>query len=95
MSIFERSVTYSFFRNCTHILTRTQRKKFENVFFVKIANKGTSSKGKSGQKISLAEMKEHEKCKKNEPSLTSRRQMVLKISYFKVKNLSKMDVAIL
>ena len=43
MSIFERSVTCSFFfRNCTHILTRTQRKKFEDMFLVKIANKGTS-----------------------------------------------------
>ena len=33
--------------------------------------------------------------KKNEPSLTSMRQMVLKISHFKVRNLSKMEVAIL
>ena len=32
-----------FFRNCTYILTRTQGKKFEDVFLVKIANKGTSS----------------------------------------------------
>ena len=32
---------------------------------------------------------------KNEPSLTSMHQMVLEISHFKVRNLSKMDVAIL
>ena len=31
-----------FFRNRTHILTRTQGKKFENMLFVKIASKGTS-----------------------------------------------------
>ena len=31
-----------FFRNCTHILTRTQRKKFEDMFLIKIASKGTS-----------------------------------------------------
>ena len=31
-----------FFRNCTHILTRTQGKKFEDMFLVKIVNKGTS-----------------------------------------------------
>ena len=31
-----------YFRNCTHILKRTQRKKFEDMFLVKIANKGTS-----------------------------------------------------
>ena len=36
-------------------------------------------------------MKEHEKCNK----MTSMRQMVLEISLFKVRNLSKMDVAIL
>ena len=30
-----------FFRNCTHRLTRTQGKKFEDMFLVKIANKGT------------------------------------------------------
>ena len=41
MSIFERSVTCSFFfRNCTHILTGTQGKKFEDMFLVKIASKG-------------------------------------------------------
>ena len=43
MSIFQRSVTCSFFFwNCTHILTRTQGKKFEDMFLVKIASKGTS-----------------------------------------------------
>ena len=31
-----------FFRNCTHILTGTQGKKFEVMFLVKIASKGTS-----------------------------------------------------
>ena len=31
-----------FFRNCTHILTRTQWKAFEDMFLVKIASKGTS-----------------------------------------------------
>ena len=30
------------FRNCTPILTRTQGKKFEDMFLVKIASKGTS-----------------------------------------------------
>ena len=31
-----------FFRNFTRILTRTQGKKFEDMFLVKIASKGTS-----------------------------------------------------
>ena len=31
-----------FSRNCTYILTRTRGKKFENMFLVKIASKGTS-----------------------------------------------------
>ena len=31
-----------FFRNCTHILTRIQGEKFEDMFLVKIASKGTS-----------------------------------------------------
>ena len=45
MSIFERSVACSlFFRNCNHRLTRTHRKKFEDMFLVKIASKGTSLK---------------------------------------------------
>ena len=30
-----------FFRNCTNILIRTQGEKFEDMFFVKIASKGT------------------------------------------------------
>ena len=30
-----------FFANCTHLLTRTQDKKFEDVFLAKIANTGT------------------------------------------------------
>ena len=42
ISIFQRSVTCIFFRNRTHVLTRTQRKVFEDMFLVKIANKGTS-----------------------------------------------------
>ena len=43
MSIFQRSVTCSsFFKNCTHILTRTQGEKFEDMFLAKIASKGTS-----------------------------------------------------
>ena len=33
-----------FFRNCTHILTRTQGKTFEDMFLVKIASQGTSLK---------------------------------------------------
>ena len=41
-------------------------------------------------------MKERKKnAKKNEPSLASMHQMVLEISHPKVRNLSKMDVAIL
>ena len=52
-------------------------------------------KGNSGRKKSLAQMKEREKCKENELSLISMRQMVLEISHFKVRNLSKMDVAVL
>ena len=35
-------------------------------------------------------MKEREKIQKNEPSLTSVRQVVLEISHFKVRNLSEM-----
>ena len=40
-------------------------------------------------------MKEREKMQKNEPPTTSMRQMVLKIFHFKVRNLGKMDIAIL
>ena len=43
MFIFEKSETCSFFlRNGTHILTRTHRKKCEDVFIFNIANQGTS-----------------------------------------------------
>ena len=52
-------------------------------------------KGNLRSKKSLAQMKEREKCQKNEPSLTLICQMVLEIAHFKVRNLSKMDVAIL
>ena len=31
-----------FFKNCVHILTRTQSENFKDMFLVKIANKGTS-----------------------------------------------------
>ena len=31
-----------FFRNCTHILTKTKGKKFQDMFLVRIASKGTS-----------------------------------------------------
>ena len=34
-----------FFRNCTHILTRTPGTKFEDMFLVKVASKGTYLKG--------------------------------------------------
>ena len=37
-----------FFRNCTYILTRTQGKKFVNMFLVKIASQGTSLKSDKG-----------------------------------------------
>ena len=43
---------------------------------------------------SLAQMKDVKNAK-NEPSLTLMCQMVLEISHFKVRNLSKKDVAIL
>ena len=33
-----------FSRNCTYVLTRTQGEKFEDMFLVKIASKGTSLK---------------------------------------------------
>ena len=43
MSIFSKVGNKQFFlRNCTHILTRTQGKKFEDMFLVKIASKETS-----------------------------------------------------
>ena len=52
-------------------------------------------KGKLRSKKKLSQMKEHEKCNKNEPSPTSMRQMVLEIFHFKVRNLGKIDIAIL
>ena len=36
---------------CTHILTRTQGKKFDDMFLVKIASKGTSLRLKSPLKV--------------------------------------------
>ena len=51
-------------------------------------------KGNSGRK-KFSSNERAWKMQKNEPSLTSMRQMVLEISHFKVRNLSKMDVAIL
>ena len=36
------NMQFFFPRNCTYILTRTQGKKFEDMFLVKIASKGTS-----------------------------------------------------
>ena len=35
---FKRSVACRFFTNCVDLLARTQGKKFEDVFFIKIAN---------------------------------------------------------
>ena len=52
-------------------------------------------KGNSGREKSYAQIKEREKCKRNEPSPTSMRQMVLEIFHFKVRNLGKVDIAIL
>ena len=53
-------------------------------------------KGKLQSKHKLSSNKRVWKMqKKNEPSLTSMRQMVLEISHFRVGNLRKMDVAIL
>ena len=52
-------------------------------------------KGNSGRKKVKLKWKSVKNEKKNEPSLTSMRQMDLEIFHFEVKNLSKMDVAIL
>ena len=46
------------------------------------------------EKVKVYE-KERENEKKSETSPTSMRQMVLEIFHFKVRNLSKMDIAIL
>ena len=55
-----------------------------------------SFKGQLHSKNNLSSNERVEKMqKKNEPSLTSMRQMVLEISHSKVRNLSKMEVAIL
>ena len=43
-----------FFKNGTHILPGTQGKHFEDMFLIKIANKGTSLKGNSGRKKKLS-----------------------------------------
>ena len=37
-----------FFRNCTHILAGNQGKNCEDMFFVKIASKGTSLRQEGG-----------------------------------------------
>ena len=58
----------------------------KNSIFIK--EKFQSKKGK-------AQMKELEKCKNPELSLSSMRQMVLEIFQFKFRNWSKIDVAIL
>ena len=50
-------------------------------------------KGKLQSEKCLSQLKEREKCK-NEPSLTSMRQMILEIFHFKVMNLRKMDINI-
>ena len=42
-----------FFRNCTHILTRTQGKMFEDMFLVKMASKGTSLSPEINTPVSL------------------------------------------
>ena len=56
---------------------------------------GTEADIKGNLRLSKALVKEREKWKKNEESLTSMRQIVFEISHFKVRNLSKMDEAIL
>ena len=52
-------------------------------------------KGQLHSKNKFSSNEERETCKKNEPSPTSMRQMVLEISHSKFRNLSKMEVAIL
>ena len=52
-------------------------------------------KGQLHSKNKLSLNERAEKMQKNEPSLTSMRQMVLEISHSKVRNLSKMEIAIL
>ena len=52
-------------------------------------------KGQLHSKTKLSSDERARKMRKNEPSLTSMRQMVLEISQPKVRNLSKMEIAIL
>ena len=52
-------------------------------------------KGNLWSKTKLNSNERAWKMQKNEPSLTSMGQMVLKIFYFKVRNLSNVDIAIL
>ena len=52
-------------------------------------------KGQLHSKSKSSSNERAQKMQKNEPSLTSMRQMVLEISQPKVRNLSKMEVAIL
>ena len=52
-------------------------------------------KGQLHSKNKLSSNERARKMQKNEPSLTSMRQMVLEISHSKFRNLSKMEVAIL
>ena len=42
-----------FYGNCTHILTRTQGEKFEYIFLVKIASKGTSLRWKMSDALKI------------------------------------------
>ena len=81
-------------RNCLTLSSNREFKKLEKDNFRQLWG-FPGLKGTSGRKISYAQMKESEKWKKKEPSLTSMRQMVLEISHPKVRNLSKVDVAIL
>ena len=55
----------------------------------------TYIKGQLHSKNKLSFNERVEKMQKNEPSLTSMRQMVPEISHSKVRNLSKIEVAIL
>ena len=64
-------------------------------YIFKLGENDPLLKGTSGRKKSYDQMKEREKCKKNEPSPTSIHQMVLEIFHLKVRNLGKMDIAIL
>ena len=52
-------------------------------------------KGNLRLKKKLSSIERARKIQKNRPSPTSVRQMVLEIFHFKVRNLGKMDIAIL